>query len=261
MIKLLALDIDDTLTDKTGKISSQCIESINQAQSRGIHCVLISARPPNGVDEVARVLGGEIYRACYLGAAIQAPNMNDIRRLLIDVNVARDIARFADRNNFSLTITIDDIEYHTQNQYRGGSTPVISVSSGESVFSFGKPPILMGTGDYIPASLVYQYCVDHHSESICVTRHFDINDTPVATLITHVAAQKREALLNLCRLLSIDPHDVLAIGDSESDVRMFEVAGVSVAVANAHRNVQSNATFVAPLPHKDGVAWALQKLL
>src|ERR1700752_713340 len=133
MIKLLALDIDDTLTDKTGKISRHCIESINQAQSKGICSVLISARPPQGVDEVARLLSGEIYRACYLGAVIQDPYMRDIQRLLIDVKVARNIARFADGNSFSLTITIDDIEYHTQSRQRGGQTAVISAVSSESV--------------------------------------------------------------------------------------------------------------------------------
>jgi hydroxymethylpyrimidine pyrophosphatase-like HAD family hydrolase len=261
MIKLLALDIDDTLTDKTGKVSRHCIESINQAQSRGIYSVLISARPPHGVDEVARLLNGGIYRACYLGAVIQDPCMNDIQRLLIDVNVARNIAQFADRNGFSLTITIDDTEYHTQSQQRSGQTTVMSAVSGESVLSSEKPPILMGSGGYLPASSVYQYCVDCFSELICVTRHFDVNDVHASTLITHLEAQKRGALLMLCRLLSIEPHNVLAIGDSESDLRMFEIAGISVAVANAHPNVKSNATFVAPVPYGDGVAWALQKLL
>jgi hydroxymethylpyrimidine pyrophosphatase-like HAD family hydrolase len=120
---------------------------------------------------------------------------------------------------------------------------------------------LIGAGDHLSASSVYQYCIDRYSKSLCITRHFDDNGIPTSTLLTHKAAQKKDALLALCELLSIDPLEVLAIGDSESDLRMFEVAGVSVAVANAHLNVRNNATFVAPLPYGDGVAWALKKLL
>lgn len=261
MIKLLALDIDDTLTDEVGLIDNECLSSIRKAQSKGIQVVLLSARPPAGVDDVARLLDGQVYRACYLGAVIQDPNLNDIQRLLIDIDVARDIARFADNHRFNLTITVDDAEYQTQEQACEHPNSVKSVVSAESVLLPDTPPVLIGVSGYLPASLLYQYCADYHSKSVCTTRHFDLNYVHSTTLITHPAGQKRDALLTLCRLLSTNPKEVLAIGDSESDVGMLQVAGIAVTVANAHPYVQKAATLVAPAPRGEGVIWALRRLL
>ena len=84
-----------------------------------------------------------------------------------------------------------------------------------------------------------------------------------ATLVTITApgVNKGTALLALCRATGIDPTDAVAIGDSEVDVPMFQVAGHSIAMANATPEVQAAATSVTASADEDGVARALTKLL
>jgi hydroxymethylpyrimidine pyrophosphatase-like HAD family hydrolase len=77
----------------------------------------------------------------------------------------------------------------------------------------------------------------------------------------HPEVDKGRALVLVCRALGIAPDQALAIGDAASDVAMFRVAGVSVAMGNATPATQAQATAVAPTNDEDGVAWALNRFL
>lgn len=56
-----------------------------------------------------------------------------------------------------------------------------------------------------------------------------------------------------CELLGIDPQQVLAIGDSDNDVRMLRGVGQSVAVGNASLLAKQAATYAAEASHVEGV--------
>ena len=51
--------------------------------------------------------------------------------------------------------------------------------------------------------------------------------------------------------------EVMAVGDADVDMPMFEYAGLSVALSNAAPEVQAAAQVVAPHVDDDGAAWAI----
>jgi hydroxymethylpyrimidine pyrophosphatase-like HAD family hydrolase len=51
------------------------------------------------------------------------------------------------------------------------------------------------------------------------------------------------------------------MGDSESDIGMFGLTGLGIAMRNAPDEVQREALHVAPSNDEDGVAWAIHKFL
>jgi len=51
----------------------------------------------------------------------------------------------------------------------------------------------------------------------------------------------------------------MAIGDAPNDVGMLQVAGVSVAMDNAHPLVKDVADWIAPTNNNHGVRAALQR--
>src|SRR5689334_2489737 len=108
-VRAVALDIDGTLTNSDSRVSTEVLDAVRGVQSQGIAVVLVSARPPQGVDAIARQLYEPVYRICYMGALIQKPSGEDIVRCNIERHVAEDIAAFADRSRISLTISINDI--------------------------------------------------------------------------------------------------------------------------------------------------------
>ena len=77
----------------------------------------------------------------------------------------------------------------------------------------------------------------------------------------HPNATKGNALAFLCNHLHIQTQEVIAIGDSENDISMLQFAGVGVAMGNADKIVKDSANFLTCENDKNGVAFALNKLL
>lgn len=260
MIKLVAIDIDNTITQSDGTITETTLESIRNAYGQGIKIALVSARPPQGINSIAMLLGIDVYRVAYLGAVIQMPDLHEIQRLTIQMGVARDIARFADTHGLSITLNIGDVEYQTQNAIRPSMAPRVTLDLAERALEKGLPPVIIATTEYEPSILIYNYCLKNHPKAVYVVRHVNSGGSYISTLVVHPEAEKGKSLLKLCRTLSIPPDEVMAIGDSESDVTMFKVSGFSVAVNNSDANVAKTARLVAPFSYGEGVKWAIDTI-
>lgn len=258
MIKLIAIDIDSTMTEIDGTIRQITLDSIRQARSKGILIALISARPPQGIDTVVDLLGIDVYRVSYLGAVIQTPSLVELQRLELDLEVARDIARFADAHGIALTLNIGDVEYQTHNMARPSMTSSTVVHLAERVLESGYSPVIIAVDGHESSKLIYDYCLETYPRQVHVVRHVNSGGVNNSTLVVHPDAQKGKSLTKLCRLLGIPSNGVMAIGDSESDTTMFEVAGISVAVRNADLLASNVAQIVSPLPFGAGVKWAIE---
>jgi 5-amino-6-(5-phospho-D-ribitylamino)uracil phosphatase len=92
-------------------------------------------------------------------------------------------------------------------------------------------------------------------------RHYRPDGTLYDAAITHADATKETALAFLCRAWAIDPSQVLALGDSESDIGMIRMAGVGVAVGNAHPPVKAAADWIAPSAGEAGLAAAVRRFV
>ena len=72
-------------------------------------------------------------------------------------------------------------------------------------------------------------------------------------------ASKGNAIYGLCKYLKIDLKDVIVIGDDKNDLSMFKVAGVSVAMENASRELKKEADEITKSNIQNGVAEVLYK--
>lgn len=86
------------------------------------------------------------------------------------------------------------------------------------------------------------------------------SSAPVNLEITAPAANKGAGLDALRRHLGLQKSQVMAIGDSENDLRMLGYAAFPVVMANADDEIKSIARLVAPSNDEDGVAWVLNRL-
>lgn len=84
--------------------------------------------------------------------------------------------------------------------------------------------------------------------------HFDIH-------ITHSEATKRHALEVLLRILDVHRDDVVAAGDGNNDLPLFEISNYKIAMGNGSDELKKKADFIAPSAANDGLAVALEKLL
>ena len=71
--------------------------------------------------------------------------------------------------------------------------------------------------------------------------------------IYNVLTNKGTGIKETIKYYNLDPKYVMAIGDGHNDIEMFNEAGISVAVGNAHKDLIPHATFVVDSCYNKGV--------
>ncbi len=87
-----------------------------------------------------------------------------------------------------------------------------------------------------------------------------ITDSQYAYHINSKGVDKANGFSEVMNMFSANKQDVIAIGDSETDVPLFKLAGTSVALGNAPDDVKSSATITAQGHAGDGVIEALEMI-
>ena len=87
-----------------------------------------------------------------------------------------------------------------------------------------------------------------------------LSDSQYAYHINSPGIDKGAGFTEIMRRFSILRDDVIAIGDSATDVPLFNVAKTSIALGNASDDVKSKATLTVSANAGDGVLEALDKL-
>ena len=111
---------------------------------------------------------------------------------------------------------------------------------------------------------------------VVLERNFDINlgkkileennldaqlsDSQYAYHINSKGINKANGFLEVMRMFSAKKEDVIAIGDSETDIPLFKMAGMSVALGNASEEVRQYAMISVPGHAGDGVIDALETI-
>ena len=88
----------------------------------------------------------------------------------------------------------------------------------------------------------------------------ELSDSQYAFHINSSGIDKGSGFSKIMKKLSILRDDVIAIGDSATDIPLFKVAKTSIALGNASDQVKSEATIVVSAKAGDGVLEALDKL-
>ncbi len=87
-----------------------------------------------------------------------------------------------------------------------------------------------------------------------------LSDSQYAFHINSLGIDKGTGFQNVMQRLSISHDDVIAIGDSATDIPLFKIAKTSIALGNSSEFVKSQATMTTNAKSGDGVIEALDKL-
>lgn len=79
--------------------------------------------------------------------------------------------------------------------------------------------------------------------------------------INHVAATKQHGISEIAKIMGIDTHEIISVGDSYNDFPLLMASGLKVAMGNAFDDLKDIADYVAPTVHQDGVADVIQKFI
>ena len=275
-IKLLALDVDGTLFDDSGKISQASIDAMNQAREAGIEVVPTSGRDYDGIpwDQLEKVdinyvittNGSAVYEAktkkClyekYLDSGKMIPIFEYLLKKEIYINVFVDGVNYTPVQVYSYIDNLDLPDYVIQHmkENRKGITDLIEyLKNGDAkmqkaTLNFQKQE----NGEFLNRKEVQEY-LEKCPDIKVVDGGFDNLE------FTKAGTNKAAGLKFLAGHLGMTMDEVMAVGDSENDIEMLREAGLGIAMGNAADEVKSVADEITLDNEHEGVAAAIAKYL
>ena len=260
-MKLLALDIDDTIVG-TGSIPSARLKhAIGKAKDNGVITVLATGRGFLGTKAIRDSL--ELYTPLihYGGAMISDGKTGE--HLYTNYLRPEDVVTaFAIADTFGIHAQIyeeNTVIFRKRNSFTDRYTSVLNLPYLED------PNLLYRPLDCIPKVL---YAVDPDKEAYLhqeirslLPKHLSVlTSKPGFIEIGSVGATKGKALRRVAEMLGIEREEVTAIGDNTLDLDMIEWAGTGICVANGNETVKERADLVIGSCEEDGVAIYLESL-
>jgi len=257
-VRLAAIDLDGTLLHSDGTISPRTKTAAQSALAAGIELVLVTARGPRTVRELAGELGVRGEAICSNGAIVLDLETGRILRLReIETEVALELVRALRERLPGILFAVEREAFaHEPGFAAWGFVPPegTPVASAEELLD--RPPtklILRHTEHEVDAiAAVARELAGRHA-SVSVSGDWAVEVSPAGV-------NKAAALAELCERLAIGVSEVVAFGDQRNDVPMLSWAGLGVAVANAHPEVIEVADEVTLSNDEDGVALVLEQL-
>jgi Cof subfamily protein (haloacid dehalogenase superfamily) len=265
-VRLLALDLDDTLLRSDLTISYQTRNAIKKVEAAGVIVVLASGRIPVAMDQFASLLGMHKkagYLICNNGTLIQESHTGKVvYENRMDVKAALTAFDLADAEGFPVQIYEDDImyvsrhnEYTSYDQKLTGLRQVV-VEHFRAMVAGGCHKLLIpGDPKLLPPleSILRTYLEDNIT--IFTSKPYFLEILPANT-------NKGTALEKVADFLGINQKDVMAIGDSMNDEAMLKWAGMGIAMANSDERIKNIADLVTTRDNDDdGVAEVIEKYI
>ena len=262
-IRLIALDLDGTLLNSALKVSERNAEAVKRALDAGVKVVLATSRWYLLAKRNAERLGIDAPLICNNGAIVKRPQDGDeLLHLRLDQELARDVTALADERGWETFTTIEDTTYM---RMRPGIIPErlpvglrISERQAKEV-ARGQPTAVLVYGEEAVNEISRRFLpASDGRASFSLNRPVGL---PHYVILTHPDADKASALEIVCNDLDVSLSDVMAMGDSESDIEMLRRAGLGIAVNNSPDEVKRAALHIAPTNDADGVAWAIEQFV
>lgn len=79
--------------------------------------------------------------------------------------------------------------------------------------------------------------------------------------ITHNEASKQHGIFEVSKLLGIDSHEIIGVGDGYNDFPLLMACGLRVAMGNAVPELKEIADYIAPNVEDDGLADVIERFV
>lgn len=262
MIKLIAIDLDDTLLDSSLKISPRAAAAIQKAADAGIIVTIATGRMYQSALPYAKQLGLDVPLITYNGGLIKAAISGEtFYHEPVPSDISVKILDMFRRNKWHIQLYIhDDLYVKEMNEKSKQYVKIAGVKAyamGEELYDIKEAPTKMlaiTEPECLP--LMTAKLREELGDSIYLA-----SSKPTFLEITHPKVNKGAALEKLAQKLGIEQQEIMAVGDSGNDLPMIQYAGYGVAMGNASEQVKAAAQFITKTCNDDGVAEAIERIL
>ena len=244
--KLIALDIDGTLTNSQKEITPRTRYALMEAQKQGKKIILASGRHPVGIMPIAKDLmldrfGGFIM-AFNGGRIINCETGETMVSKLFPLEYLPDIVNVLKDSNITIN-TYDDRRIISDNKVNDYTYVERDVIKAEMVV----------VDDFISS---VRFLADRYDGLLDVYK-----SAPYFLEIMPFGVTKGSMLPLLLDKLKIKREELAAFGDNYNDMTMIGYAGFGVAMGNAETDVKKIADYICESNDNDGIANTLDKFV
>ena len=268
MIKLIAIDMDGTLLNEKKHIDKAEKEAIHEAIEAGIKIVLCTGRPLYGILPFYEELGlseldSEGYVILNNGCSI---HKTKDWKLIDQVNFTSDdieyLYKFSESYDINFTLVNDTYYFNigrkpTDELIKDAGfvfSDITDISLEEAKSGKHKIMKIMFLGD---PEIMADF--QEKNEDIIKSKYSGVLSQSYVYEVFPKDNNKGIGLKKLAEKLGIKQEEVMAIGDGNNDIEMFEYANYSVAMKNATELAKKAAKYETDSNENDGVAKAIRK--
>lgn len=268
MIKLIAIDMDGTLLNEKKHIDKAQKEAIHEAIEAGIKIVLCTGRPLYGILPFYEELGlsefdSEGYVILNNGCSI---HKTKDWKLIDQVNFTSDdieyLYKFSESYDINFTLVNDTYYFNigrkpTDELIKDAGfvfSDITDISLEEAKSGKHKIMKIMFLGD---PEIMADF--QEKNEDIIKSKYSGVLSQSYVYEVFPKDNNKGTGLKKLAEKLGIKQEEVMAIGDGNNDIEMFEYANYSVAMKNATELAKKAAKYETDSNENDGVAKAIRK--
>lgn len=280
-IKLLALDLDGTLLDTSSRVPEANAHALRLAQQAGVQVALCTGRNltetrafnaqldasadwaviANGAavlrfsDKTQIAFDGLDDRMCRTVLEVCAqfgvdPCLYTAEKLYYGHEFLRFLQEIRRRGRVSLSETAEGYEF------------VADAAQWQAVLEREDGKIAKAILHHLEPAVV-----DHMTQVLAESGLFELAPSVMFggelknVEINRKGVHKGRALQQLAAQLGLDMDEVMAIGDSDNDLTMLQMAGLGVAMANAQPHIRASADAVTLDNASNGVAAAVKQYI
>ena len=264
MIRLIALDLDNTLLMTDNSIPDEVCEALAGATEKGVEVVIASGRVFPISLRYARQIGSTAPVIAYNGGIVESQEGKILFSRTVPEESRRGMAEFCREQDLYLQL-YDPLD-------------------GDKICVAKRRPEILGEQYQLPASFYREYGdlrladvatpkmviygeTDRLEEALPLMRSrfgkeldFAFSDKRVLEIMPQ-GVNKGSTLEHYCKSRGLNPQEVMACGDNLNDLSMLQYAGTAVAVANAVEEIRGAANYVASAERSWGVLEAVRRFV
>ncbi|WP_339022946.1 HAD family hydrolase [Spiroplasma endosymbiont of Crioceris asparagi] len=267
MIKLLFLDLDGTLLNKSGEVTKETLEAIRKGRRYGIKVCIATGRSISRTKPLAKFIDGfkfDDYVICLNGSKIYKFT-NDILNQVESHPIIEEDAQmiFKKANDLGLTVLgygEKDTKYYTNKRFSLLSMFVKRTS--------GLQPIKY-KGEKLLDESISKFLIKGNNEKLnkmkkfLTKKEFEWCGSSYASDKSIEVSKKNINKLTgvkfVAKELGIEAKDIAYFGDGANDIKALKWVGHSYAMGNAIDEVKEVAKFRALSNNENGIIEPLEK--
>lgn len=256
---LIAIDSDGTLRKTDGTISEFAKNAIKKQMDQKNVVVICTARPRYYTQKISAEVGINHYMISSNGSEIfDAQKQEIIWAQYIDQNSCKLLYDYATLHNIRIMFVLENTEYVTQ-YTRNDNQILLTDDNFKIVFDSQVKQVMVIGKEKNKIETFKEKVKNEYKMNILDSSKENSNETWFSVISND--ASKGIAVLKLAKYLNISLKNIIAIGNDNNDISMFEVAKISAAVSNSTKEALEKATHKIKSNDEDGVAFFLETLV